>query len=240
MNSLCTKSLKHHSQIQRRLSPFLHRTPLLVTLTAHFSTHNTPSPDQLCQDGFSRVADQYDQSRPSYPKKATYHLLNHVTPSTSSDSPLRIIDLGAGTGKFTSLLKELYPNDNITAVEPVEKFRNILTAKFGSNSSLQITVLNGNSHNLSDHFDDNSVNLITCAQCFHWFANVQSLRQFQKLLIQNEEIPEIGINTIKNGSLFLIWNRSKYDTCDFVRELKQKVINLYHNETQSHVKYLYC
>ena len=65
------------------------------------------------QQGFSTQAVTYAQGRPNYPRQLT----GWLTDVLGVDAHSLVIDLGAGTGKFTRLLSTLAPT--LTAVEPV-------------------------------------------------------------------------------------------------------------------------
>ena len=64
--------------------------------------------------GFEPGAAVYEQSRPSYPADAVACMVERLGIQPSS----RIVDLAAGTGKFTRLL-----SGSLVAVEPVEGMR---------------------------------------------------------------------------------------------------------------------
>ncbi|ETO17771.1 methyltransferase type 11 [Reticulomyxa filosa] len=127
------------------------------------------------------------------------------------------MDIGAGSGKFTSVLVEKFPKSHIYAVEPVSNFIDILNTKFGSNKNVSI-IQDEVSHLLSNSaFKRNSLDGIFGAQCFHWFATRSSLEVFHALLKPK-------------GYLFLIWNRQTYDANNFLKELKSQIIPIYDDE----------
>jgi len=66
------------------------------------------------QQGFSTQAVTYAQGRPDYPRQLT----GWLTDALQINSHSTVIDLGAGTGKFTRLLNTVAPT--LIAVEPVE------------------------------------------------------------------------------------------------------------------------
>ena len=68
------------------------------------------------QDGF-----KYDQHRPSYPLEALDSLLKHL--QVADFNGARIVDLAAGTGKFTGLLVNRQEDFEIIAVEPHDGMR---------------------------------------------------------------------------------------------------------------------
>lgn len=72
-------------------------------------------------------ASAYDVHRPSYPPKAVQSLLHHLGVANTPNA--KIVDLAAGTGKFTELLAAREERYKIVAVEPVAKMRQSLVAK---------------------------------------------------------------------------------------------------------------
>ncbi|EDN98044.1 hypothetical protein SS1G_12901 [Sclerotinia sclerotiorum 1980 UF-70] len=87
---------------------------------------STIAPEALA--GFSD-ASSYDKHRPSYPLEALTILLRNL--GVENVEGARIIDVGAGTGKFTSLLAQREEGFEILCVEPHEEMREVLRGKFG-------------------------------------------------------------------------------------------------------------
>ncbi|MBF7682847.1 class I SAM-dependent methyltransferase [Acinetobacter sp. B5B] len=134
------------------------------------------------QLGFAHTehAQDYQQARPSYPKDITTWLQQHLKLTQQSV----ILDLAAGTGKFTARLHPL--TKNITAVEPVSAMREVFKQQYP-----KIHIIDALSHHIplpSHQFD-----VIFCAQAFHWFSNIETLREMKRLLKPQ-------------GDLILIWN----------------------------------
>src|SRR5690349_21301911 len=72
--------------------------------------------------GFDRAAAAYERARPSYPAAA----VDHVVDALGITAGRRVLDLAAGTGKFTRLL--LPTGASIVALEPVPGMRQQLLA----------------------------------------------------------------------------------------------------------------
>jgi ubiquinone/menaquinone biosynthesis C-methylase UbiE len=130
---------------------------------------------------FDQVADAYERGRPSYPADAVAHLIQTFTISSSST----VLDLAAGTGKFTQLL--VSSGARIIAVEPLEGMRAKLAAH-----NLAVEILSGSAEAVP--LADASVDVVTIAQAFHWFANERALAEIHRVLRPG-------------GGLALIWNR---------------------------------
>lgn len=86
--------------------------------------------------GFAAAA-SYDQHRPSYPPEAVERMLTHL--QVRGLGGARILDLAAGTGKFTELLAKRGEQFEIFAVEPHKRMREELERK----NLRGVTVLEG-------------------------------------------------------------------------------------------------
>lgn len=92
-------------------------------------TSAPPSGQQIsasAQSGFSNAA-LYDQHRPSFPAHSVDVLLEGIR---VADNPkATVVDLAAGTGKFTELLASRDEGYEIVAVEPHLEMRKVLQDK---------------------------------------------------------------------------------------------------------------
>jgi len=81
--------------------------------------------------GFDRAGDSYERGRPEYPQEAMDFLAQKldITPTSV------VVDLGAGTGKFTKFLIPL--STKIIAVEPVAGMRKKFQSLFPAIQSLK-------------------------------------------------------------------------------------------------------
>lgn len=131
--------------------------------------------------GFDREAAAYDRGRPGYPKEVFDFLENHFgwTPAA------KIVDLAAGTGKFTRGLIDR--GLQVTAVEPVLGMRERFSENFPG-----VPALEGTAERLP--FAGESIDGVTVAQAFHWFDGARALPELHRVL--------------KPGSpLVMVWNR---------------------------------
>jgi SAM-dependent methyltransferase len=130
--------------------------------------------------GYASAADRYAQGRPEYPEALDRWLVEVVGLGPAS----RVIDLGAGTGKFLPRLSST--GARVTAVEPVAAMRSTLCARFPD-----AVVVDGTAESLP--FDDASFDAVVCAQSFHWFATARAVAEIARVLKPG-------------GTLALVWN----------------------------------
>lgn len=130
--------------------------------------------------GFSSQADTYARGRPDYPAEIAAWLTGTLRLSAGKT----VVDLGAGTGKFTRLLSPT--GATVLAVEPVAQMRAQLAGAVPG-----VQALEGTAEALP--LPDASVDAIVCAQAFHWFANTAAMREIRRVLRPG-------------GRLGLVWN----------------------------------
>jgi SAM-dependent methyltransferase len=106
---------------------------------------------------FGRVAGEYERGRPGYPREAVEWLLGRA--------PLVVLDLGA----------LIDAGHRVTAVEPLEQMRAILTSRLP-----QADTLAGTAEELP--LADGSVDAVTVGAAFHWFDQDRALTEIARVL----------------------------------------------------------
>ncbi|AZN67999.1 class I SAM-dependent methyltransferase [Acinetobacter haemolyticus] len=156
----------------------------------------TQSLHPAAQKGFSSGAELYQQVRPNYPQEIGVWLQDRL----QIDENSTVIDLGSGTGKFLPYL--LQTQAKIVAIEPVTEMLQQLQQAHPMVISLQA---------FSDQLplDDESIDAIVCAQSFHWFANLKTLKEMHRVLAPS-------------GHLGLVWNQRDIDV-DWVKALANEI-----------------
>ena len=130
--------------------------------------------------GFDSGAAAYERGRPSYPSTA----VDLVVEELGIGPGVRVIDLGAGTGKWTRLLVER--GARVIAVEPVAGMRAELEAAVPEAEPVDAPAE-------AVPQPDGSADAITAAQSFHWFDAPAVLAECARLLR-------------KGGGLAMVWN----------------------------------
>jgi SAM-dependent methyltransferase len=125
---------------------------------------------------FGPAAAEYDRGRPTYPGDAVDWMIPAGTKT--------VVDLGAGTGKFTQLL--VARGLEVTAVDPSEGMLAQLRASVPGVATAEGTA---ETLPLPDDFAD----LVTAAQAWHWVD-------------REHGFPEVARVLNPGGSLALVWN----------------------------------
>jgi len=129
---------------------------------------------------FGAAAAAYAEHRPDYAEDAVRWALEPVR----SREPLRVLDLGAGTGKLTAALAGL--GAEVTAVEPDPGMLAELRRLLGS-----VQALPGSAEEIP--LPDASVDAVLTGQAMHWFD-------------LSRAIPEIARVLTPGGVLAALWN----------------------------------
>jgi SAM-dependent methyltransferase len=136
---------------------------------------------------FGTVAEQYDLYRPGPPEEAAF---------MGDIAGLRVLDVGAGTGKLTRFL--LRHGASVSVVEPDDDMRKVLVRR-----SPQVEVLIGSAESIPAN--DASFDAIFSSSAWHWFAQPEATNEFARLLRDG-------------GALHVWWNGFSRDV-PWMREL---------------------
>jgi ubiquinone/menaquinone biosynthesis C-methylase UbiE len=132
---------------------------------------------------FSDRVGNYVKYRPSYPAE----LVPFLESSLGLKKGQQVADIGSGTGIFTELL--LLKGYPVTGVEPNEAMRQAAEQRLGGYDRYYSQ--NGRAEETG--LLDQSVNLITVAQAFHWMEPAATRKEFMRILKPG-------------GHIALVWN----------------------------------
>lgn len=154
---------------------------------------------------FANVAAAYERGRPDYP----HELLDWMGQRGDLGADRCVVDLGAGTGKLSRLL--VGHGARVIAVEPLAEMRAELEAIVP-----QAEVVAGNAESMP--LGDGVVDVVTCGQSFHWFANDRALAEIARVLRPR-------------GVLMLVWNNR--DDSDPLQKRLSELVDPSRGETPS-------
>lgn len=134
--------------------------------------------DDALARSFESIGADYDRYRPGFPDRAAEIILPRAVRT--------VLDLGAGTGKFTELLTRRA--ERVVAVEPSEPMLEVLREKLP-----MVDAMLGSAERIP--VADGSIDAVTVAQAFHWFDRDPACREIARVLAPG-------------GVLGLLWNHS--------------------------------
>lgn len=149
---------------------------------------------RAARTGFSKVSSAYESGRPGYPAEVDHWLRDTLGICAGKT----VVDLGAGTGKFTTHL--LQTGADVIAVEPVPAMLDQLRRTCPSAVAKQGTATR-------IRLQDETVEAVICAQAFHWFASSEAMNEIRRVLKPK-------------GVLGLIWN-IRDEACAWVAALSR-------------------
>jgi SAM-dependent methyltransferase len=131
-------------------------------------------------EGFGRSAESYSRGRPEYPAAA----LDWLRSDLGLMPCQRVLELGAGTGKFTRTLVQA--GVEVVAIDPVAELLAVLRRELPAVAAVRATAQR-------IPVPSASADAVICAQSFHWFASPEALADIRRVLVPG-------------GVLGLIWN----------------------------------
>ncbi|KAI9015767.1 S-adenosyl-L-methionine-dependent methyltransferase [Phycomyces nitens] len=153
---------------------------------------NMKAVHKTAANGFKPAAGSYAKTRPHYPKALIDQVLK-IVPRGSN-----VVDLAAGTGIMTQSLVDA--GYKVTPVEPVSDMREQLEKQVG------IPALEGTSWKIP--VKDESQDMVMVAQAFHWFDDIETLREIHRV--------------VKPGGIFaLTWNMESKERSEWVADIRK-------------------
>ncbi len=135
---------------------------------------------------FCGKSDNYAKFRPSYPEQ----IISLLEKKAGFDSSKDIADIGSGTG----ILSKLFLNNGnlVFGVEPNEEMR--ISAEKQLQKFLNFISIDGTAEHTT--LSNNSVDIITVGQAFHFFDILKAKKEFKRILR-------------KDGYAVIVWNQRK-------------------------------
>ena len=126
--------------------------------------------------GFARSVEAYERARPDYPPEAIAWLAQELDLRAGRT----VVDLAAGSGKLTRPLAAL--GCEVIAIEPVAEMR----AAIGPTAR----ALDGTAEAMP--LPDDSADVVTVGQAFHWFDGPAALAEIERVLRPGERLRSCG------------------------------------------------
>jgi len=158
--------------------------------------------------GFERAAQAYERGRPSFPHDAVDFVSE--TLGLAARPGVRLLELGAGTGKLTRLIATT--TAWVVALEPVEAMRRVLAGAVPG-----CFAVGGVAEALP--FRDDSFDAVAASHVFHW-------------LDDDVAVPELARVLLPAARVALVWN-VRDEAHAWVRELTD-VIEPFRGDTPAH------
>jgi len=151
-----------------------------------------PAPDATSRFS-NRVAD-YVRYRPGYPPQ----LIQALQDEAGLTSQSIVADIGSGTGISAGLFLQL--GCTVYGVEPNTEMRAAAEARFAGETRFHSIAATAEATSLAD----DSVDLVTAGQAFHWFDRERTRAEFARILRPG-------------GFVALFWNSRRTDSTPFLQ-----------------------
>lgn len=123
---------------------------------------------------FSGLADLYSKSRPSYPPEA----IDYIIAKAKLTQRAVVADIGCGTGISSVLFAQR--GVNVLGIEPNADMRSKAQEQLPEELSNLLSYRSGTGE--ATGLPDQSVDLVVCAQSFHWLDSQKALQEFCRIL----------------------------------------------------------
>lgn len=139
---------------------------------------------------FQTGADEYDDVRPGYPDDVAQLLADCSS----------VVDLGAGTGKLTSLLGTANGNNRVLAIDPSHDMCSVLRR------NLDVPVWRATAEHTA--LADDSVDAVAVGQAWHWFDVEAVCKELDRVVAAD-------------GKVVLVWNTLAVETDPWILRLSR-------------------
>ncbi|MET3290959.1 UNVERIFIED_CONTAM: tRNA (cmo5U34)-methyltransferase [Brevibacillus sp. OAP136] len=141
---------------------------------------------------FDDIASEYDQQRRKLiPCFDDFYRIPVSVASTTKESPT-ILDIGAGTGLFSSFLLEKYPEAKLTLIDISEKMLEVAKSRFTNQPNVTYIVDDYTKHEFADTYDivisSLSIHHLTDAEKKNLYAKIFSIMNNDSLFINADQV----------------------------------------------------
>ncbi len=105
------------------------------------------------KEQFDNVSEKYDKQRRQFiPCFDDYYNLPLCIMEFKDETP-KILDIGSGTGLFSSIVLQKYPNAEFTLIDLSEKMLEVAKERFAGNRNFKYIVADYTKHNFEEKYD---------------------------------------------------------------------------------------
>lgn len=202
---------------------------------------STKSANSTAVKSFNANHSNYDVFRPSFTPVLVNPFLVHLGLATKNpddtftfDTTKHILEIAAGTGKFTRNLVDNGWTDNLAVLEPSKGMLETFNKNF---PQIKNQIL-GSSYKIP--LEDNSIDAVIIAQGFHWFADLDSLKEIYRVLkpqgklglIWNFDYASPSQDSSVADSEYFNASTQYYNTLNFNLDTNEKVFEQYFDNQQ--------
>lgn len=134
---------------------------------------------------FNENANQYDRQREKLiPCFQDFYSIPVSVMETAKESPT-ILDIGAGTGLFSSFVLEKFPKANITLIDLSEKMLEVSKKRFKDNNNITYIIDDYTTHQFDTKFD-----IVISSLSIHHLTDAEKRKLYQKIfsLLNNDGV----------------------------------------------------
>jgi SAM-dependent methyltransferase len=157
-------------------------------------------------------ADEYSRFRVSYPK-VLFDGLRSFCGQSLTGKPLKVLDLGSGTGFSSRAFLAFFPHAEFTLVEPDRAMLEASEASFQNDSH----ILHSNPlvrfvHSSAEEFQlTESYDLVLIGSAWHWMDRAALLKNFERARVKSVFIFEYQFPKAKSDTAINEWVRREFN-----------------------------
>lgn len=127
------------------------------------------------KEQFDNISEDYDkQRRQLLPCFDDYYNLSLTVLNFKGEAP-KILDIGSGTGLFSSIVLQKYPKAKFTLIDLSDKMLEVAKERFKGNTNMQFIADDYTKHNFTEKFD-----IIISALSIHHLSAIDKKNLYQK------------------------------------------------------------
>ncbi|MDX2035639.1 MAG: methyltransferase domain-containing protein [Isosphaeraceae bacterium] len=166
----------------------------------------------LATDEFKEWSKSYDRSILQWLIFGPSHraIIRRIEQDAGRDRPIRILDVGCGTGVFAERIREAFPKAEVWGVDLVSAMLEKGAERWRAHRG-HVVPIQGDSERLP--FQSSSFDFVTCANSFHHYPHQdRAVAEMKRVLTPGGRL--LLIDGYRDG----LWGRFIFDVCVTLRE----------------------